>query len=161
MGVTTGVARRASLRAAGWLAAGVVAYAVAESVVSRSLEDPLPEGGWAELGVSAAMFIPIEMAGLLIAATVFAAFVAVGAALILWRGYSIAPATPARFAYLGAWMFAASWPLEAVFLFVRGNHVPGSPSGFATSVFVASLLAIEGATLWLTWRERRASREGA
>jgi hypothetical protein len=155
MGVTSSSARGAGNRAVAWLAAGIAAYTVAESIVSPSLEAPLPAGGWRELGVSAAMFIPIEVAGLLVAGAVLAEFAALASALLLWRGYALSGDTAAKFAYLGAWLFVASWPLEAVFLFVRGNHVPGSPAGWTTALFVAGLLAIEGATLWRVARARR------
>ncbi len=57
----------------------------------------------------------------------------------------------------GAWVFVISWPLEAAFLFVRGNHVPGSPTGATTTLVVASLLACEAVALWQVWRARRDS----
>jgi hypothetical protein len=161
MGVKRPSARGAGDRAVAWLAAGIAAYTLAETIASPSFKAPLPAGGWRELGVSAAIFVPIEVAGLLVAGAVLAEFAALASALLLWRGYAIAGDTAAKFAYLGAWLLFSSWPLEAVFLFVRGNHVPGSPGGWATALFVAVLIAIEGATLWRVARARRDSGDAA
>ena len=153
--------KRPNLRAILWFFAGGVGYEVIESVLSPRLDAPLPPGGWRELGVSASMFIPIEIAGLLVVGAALAGLAAVISAVMLWRRFDLSADLPVKFAYLGAWLFVASWPLETVFLFIRGNHVPGSPSGTAMAAYVAGLLACEAVALWQVWRARRDSRAAA
>jgi hypothetical protein len=146
---------RPQVRAILWLLAGGVGYEVMESVLSPRLDAALPPGGWRQLGVPPAMFIPIEVAGLLVACAALAGFAAVISAGMLWRNFDLAADLPVKFAYLGAWLFVASWPLEAAFLFIRGNHVPGSPSGAMIALASAGLLACEAVALWQVWRARR------
>jgi hypothetical protein len=153
-----GVRGSANVRAMSWLGGGIVAYAVVESVLSPRIDAVLPAGGWKALGVNATMFIPLEIAGVLVAGAVLAELVAISCALMLWRGYPLSRDVPVDFAFVGAWVFIASWPLQAVFLFVRGNHVPGSPTGAMTTLVVASLLACQGIALWQVSRARRAFR---
>jgi hypothetical protein len=143
------------VRAILWLLAGGVGYEVIESVLSPRLEAALPAGGWHELGVPPAMFIPIEIAGLLVACAALAGLAAVISAGMLWRGSDLAADLPVKFAYLGAWLFLASWPLETVFLFIRGNHVPGSPSGATIALATAGLLACQAVALWQVSGVRR------
>ncbi|HEX7590061.1 MAG TPA: hypothetical protein VF362_03690 [Demequinaceae bacterium] len=160
MGVT-----KPQVRAILWLLAGGVGHEVIESVLSPRLDAALPPGGWHQLGVPPAMFIPIEIAGLLVACAALAGLAAVISAGMLWRHFDLAADLPVRFAYLGAWLFLASWPLETVFLFIRGNHVPGSPSGAMIALASAGLLACQAVALWQVWRARRdfraASRDDA
>ena len=143
------------VRATLWLLAGGVGYEVIESVLSPRLDAPLPPGGWRELGVSASMFIPIEIAGLLVAGAALAGLAAAISAVMLWRGFDLSADLPVKFSYLGAWLFIASWPLETVFLFIRGNHVPGSPSGVSIAAATAGLLACQAIALWQVGRARR------
>jgi hypothetical protein len=150
MGVT-----RLHVRAILWLLAGGIGYVVIESILSPRLDAALPPGGWRELGVSAAMFIPIEIAGLLVSCAALAGLAAVISAGALWRGFDVSTDLPVKFAYLGSWLFLASWPLETAFLFIRGNHVPGSPSGATIALAAAGLLACQAVALWQVSRARR------
>lgn len=161
MAASRGVWGSANVRAMSWLGGGIVAYAVVESVLSPRIDAVLPAGGWKALGVNATMFIPVEIAGVLVAGAVLAELVAIACALMLWRGFLLPPDAPVDFAFLGAWVFVASWPLETVFLFIRGNHVPGSPTGAMTTLVVAALLACQVVALWQVGRARRAFRAAA
>lgn len=143
MGVT-----RQPVRALLWLLAGVVGYIAIEGILTSRLNDLLPAGGWRELDVPPAMFFPIEIAALLVACAALAGLAAAASALLLWRGYALSRDLPAKFSRLGARLLIASWPFETAFLFLRGNHVPGSPSGGATALVAAGLLALEGVVLW-------------
>jgi hypothetical protein len=149
------------MRAILWLLAGGVGYAVIESVLSPRLEAALPAGGWHQLAVPPAMFIPIEIAGLLVAGAALAGLASVISAGMLLRKVELAADLPVKFAYLGAWLFLASWPLETAFLFIRGNHVPGSPSGATIALAAAGLLACQALALWQVWRARRDARAAA
>jgi hypothetical protein len=147
-----------NVRAVSWLGGGIVEYAVVESVLSPRIDAVLPAGGWKALGVNATMFIPVEIAGVLVAGAVLSELVAIACAFMLWRGYLLTRELPADFAFVGAAVFVASWPLEAAFLFIRGNHVPGSPTGATMTLVVAALLACEVVALWQVWRARRDGR---
>ncbi len=145
----------ATLRAIGWLVAGLVGYLIVTAVIETKVKAALPEGGLLDLGIPAGVFILLEVAALFVVAAVLCALAALTSALILRRGVALSPDLPVKFAYLGARLLVASWPFHVAYLVVRGGYVPGSPAIAVVALVAAGLAVCEGGALWQVWRARR------
>ena len=141
-------AARASLRAILYFTGGGLAYVVLEELLRSRLQAS------GEPYLAPAAYIPIEIAGLMVAGAALAWMAAAGAELAIRKGIGLAGDLPSRFALLGAWLLALAGPIEGVWLLIRRTVVAGSPSWPSVALAMALIVACEWAALWQVRRAR-------
>lgn len=136
-----------------------LAYGAVQALASPATFGLFPGGPWPNDVPPRWLGWKVDVAGGLIAVAAMLGVAAILAAVI--RRHAAAPARrvlPAKLAAIGAFVFAASWPFETVFLVQRGHEVAGSPPTAVTAVVCAAFLVCHGlaviATLQL-WRVAR------